>query len=81
MVLTGEQFRCATAFSNNCICSMPTDIVERSELQVLTEDYEELNACERESMVIARFCEFALMAHKKPGLKWSALVLPKSIRK
>ena len=79
MVLTGKQFRCATALSDNCICSMSAYVVERTELQVLTEYYEELNACEGESVVVTRLSELASMAHKKPGLSRSALVPPKSL--
>lgn len=47
---------------------MPADVVERSELQILAKDYEEMNACERESVVVARLSELALMAYKKPRL-------------
>jgi hypothetical protein len=71
MVFAREEFRRAAAFSNNSVCTMPADVVERSELQVLTEYYEKLYACERESVVVARLAELALVTDEEPRLRSS----------
>ena len=57
---------------------MPADIVERPELQVLTEYYEELNSCKRESMVVARLAELALVTHEEPRLRSSHYKRPQT---
>jgi hypothetical protein len=75
MVAASQNQRAATLLLRHSICSVPTYIMESSELFVLSQNDDERVACDLECAIVTCLLESGSMSYKQPTLVRMSAVL------